>query len=146
MTRWLSTLLLLLPALSCSSSTNSLSGSLSQAYDLSFDNVIIILQGPSVEVQYLKTDGSGWELVVNTSQIADVSGSTINLMNPLPNGQATGVLSYIGTVTTEFTLQRGTIVFDEVPKVGTTLSGNFATTTTNGQTLNGNFSANVSAL
>jgi len=147
MTRWLCALALLLPSLSCSGGANSLDGSLSQMYDVSYDNVSILLQGTAVSIQYLKSDGSGWVVVADTANIVDVSGSTIDLTQPLVSGQPRGVLEYVGAVTTDFSLQRGSIVFDQVPKVGTKLTGNFATTTSkpSGYTLDGNFSATVTA-
>jgi hypothetical protein len=42
-------------------------------------------------------------------------------------------------------IEIGTITFDETPKVGSQLSGNFAATFTSGLTLDGTFSGKVYA-
>jgi hypothetical protein len=130
----------------CSDSPNRLYGSASQFYDLSFDSVTIVLQGSSVAVQYI---GSGQDpaiLVVDTANIVNVSNSTIDLTQ-LVGDQPRGNLQRVGAVTTALPLQQGTVVFDQVPKVGSTLSGHFAATLAKpaGYTLDGDFSATVIA-
>ena len=131
---------------SCSSNSNQLSGSLGQIYDLSFNSVTIVLQGEHVSIQYIGSSVDPAVLVVDLTNIVDVSGSSIDLTQ-LVNGQPRGVLQRVGTVTTDLPLSRGTVTFDQVPHVGQSLSGNFYTTLSDpaGYTLNGNFSANVTA-
>jgi hypothetical protein len=131
---------------SCSSNSNQLSGSLGQIYDLSFNSVTIVLQGEHVSIQYIGSSVDPAVLVVDLTNIVDVSGSSIDLTQ-LVNGQPRGVLQRVGTVTTDLPLSRGTVTFDQVPQVGQSLSGNFYTTLSDpaGYTLNGNFSANVTA-
>jgi hypothetical protein len=148
MTRKALALLALVPMLSCSSSSgNDLSGSMSQLYDLSFSNVNIILQGKSVAIQYINgTSGDPAVLVVDFANIANVAGSSIDLTQ-LDSGQPRGVLQRISGVTTDYALERGTVVFNQVPTVGATLSGNFAATLAApaGYTLDGDFSGTVTA-
>lgn len=131
---------------SCSSSSNQLSGSLGQIYDLSFSSVTIVLQGEHVSIQYIGSSVDPAVLVVDLTNIVDVAGSSIDLTQ-LVNGQPRGVLQRVGTVTTDLPIERGTVTFDQVPQVGQTLSGNFYTTLSNpeGYTLNGNFSATVTS-
>ncbi len=148
MTRKAFALLAAVPLLSCSgSSQNSLSGSMTQLYDPSFSNVNIVLQGQSVAIQYVNgTSGDPAVLVVDFAHIANVSGSTIDLTQ-LDSGQPRGVLQRISGVTTNYPLERGTVTFDQVPAVGASLSGNFATTLADpaGYTLDGDFSGTVTA-
>jgi hypothetical protein len=131
---------------SCSSNSNQLSGSLGQIYDLSFRSVTIVLQGEHVSIQYVGSSVDPAVLVVDLTNIVNVAGSSIDLAQ-LVNGQPRGVLQRVGTVTTDLPLERGTVTFDQVPQVGQTLSGSFYTTLSNpeGYTLNGNFSATVTA-
>jgi len=147
MNRWLSTLLLLVvPALACSTSGDSLTGSLSQLYDLSFNSITITMLGSSVSIKYVGSNGDPAMLVVETANIADVANSSIDLTQ-LVSGQPRGVIQNVGTVTTDLPIEIGTVVFDNVPKVGSSLSGHFAATFSNpsGYTLNGDFSGTVYA-
>ncbi len=130
----------------CSDSSNKLYGSVSQFYDLSFNSVTIVLQGTSVSVQYIGSGQDPAVLVVDTANILNVSGSSIDLTQ-LDSGQPRGVLQRVGVVTTDLPLQQGTVVFDQVPHVGSTLSGHFAATLAKpaGYTLDGDFSATVIA-
>ncbi len=145
----LSFLLSSLALVGCSGDSNKLFGSLSQMYDLGFNSVTILLQGASVSVEYVSTSGMGGDpavLIVDTANIANVAGSAIDLTQ-LDNGAPRGVVQRIGTVTTDFPIERGTVTFDQTPQVGQKLSGNFAATFTNpsGYTLDGDFSATVTA-
>jgi hypothetical protein len=148
MIRWLFALPCLVLPLACSSGDNSLWGSESQVYDLSFDSVQIVLEGTQVSIQYVSSTGDAAILTVDTANIADVANSTIDLTQ-LDLGQPRGVLQNVGGgengVSDQLSIERGTVVFDEVPKVGSTLSGQFNTTLTNGYTLDGTFSATVDA-
>jgi len=130
----------------CSSSSNQLSGSLGQIYDLSFNSVTIVLQGKSLSVQYIGSGVDPAVLVVDLTNIVNVAGSSIDLTQ-LVNGQPRGVLQRVGTVTTDLPIERGTVTFDQVPQVGQTLSGDFHATLSNpeGYTLNGGFSSTVTA-
>jgi hypothetical protein len=130
----------------CSSNSSQLNGSLGQIYDLSFNNVTIVLQGKNVSVQYIGSGVDPAVLVVDLTNIVNVAGSSIDLTQ-LVNGQPRGVLQRVGTVTTDLPMQGGTVTFDQVPQVGQTLSGNFHSTLSNpaGYTLNGDFSATVTS-
>jgi hypothetical protein len=130
----------------CSSNSNQLSGSLGQIYDLSFSSVTIVLQGEHVSIQYVGSSVDPAVLVVDLTNVVNVAGSSIDL-SQLVDGQPRGVLQRVGMVTTDLPIERGTVTFDQVPQVGQTLSGSFFTTLSNpeGYTLNGNFSATVTA-
>jgi hypothetical protein len=141
---------LLLP-LSCSSGSNSLTGSESQVYDLSFNSVVILLEvtdgETDVSIKYMGSSGDPAILVVDITNIANVAGSSIDLTQD-DSTQERGVLQNVngdgnGT-TTDLTIARGTVTFDQVPKVGSKLSGTFNATLTDGYTLDGDFSATVS--
>ncbi len=139
----------LLVSVGCSSSNpNTLSGSESQVYNLTFDKVIIVLQGTSVSVKYASDAGDPAILVVDTAEIVNVANSTIDLTQ-LVLGQPRGVLQNVNGggdgVTNQLMIMRGTAVFDQVPTVGKTLTGQFNATLTDGFTLNGTFSSTVNA-
>lgn len=136
----------LLSLLGCSDKPNQLYGSASQMYDLSFNSVTIVLQGTSVSVQYVGSQGDPAILVVDFANIANVSGSAIDLTQ-LDSGQPRGVLQRVDAVTTDLPIELGTVEFDQIPKVGSQLSGHFAATLANpaGYTLDGDFSATVTA-
>lgn len=148
MTRRLGVLSAVVLALGCSGGGNSLTGSESQVYDLSFDSIVIVLQGDVVSIKYVGSNGDPAILVVNTADIVNVANSTIDLTQ-LDSGQPRGTLENVNGggdgVTNELPIERGTVVFDQVPKIGATLSGQFNTTLTDGYTLNGNFSGTVNA-
>ena len=130
----------------CSNNSNQLNGSLGDIYDLSFNSVTVVLQGESVSIQYIGSGVDPAVLVVDLTNIVNVANSSIDLTQ-LVNGQPRGVLQRVGTVTTDLPMESGTVVFDQVPQVGQTVSGNFHTTLSNpqGYTLNGQFSATVTA-
>jgi hypothetical protein len=135
---------------SCSSESNTLSGSMSEVYDLGFDSVAIVRQGDTVSVEYLRTSGPASslgktaKLVVNLSSLASVAGVTIDLTQ-LVGGSPRGALQRVQSVTTDYKLQRGTVVFDQAPDPGADVTGHFNTTLSEpaGRTLNGEFSATV---
>jgi hypothetical protein len=134
------------PSLSCSSGGNSLTGSVSQVYDLSFSSIVIELEDQSVSIKYVGPSGDPAVLVVDIANLASVANVSINLTQ-LDNGQPRGVLQNVGEVTTDLPIMIGTVVFDQAPTVGAQLSGNFAATLSNpsGYTLDGNFSGIVNA-
>jgi hypothetical protein len=139
----------LLLAIGCSStSANSLTGSESQVYDLTFSSVVIVLQGTDVSIKYEASNDDPAILVVNTAEIVNVANSTIDLTQ-LVVGQPRGVLENVNGggdgVTNELTIMRGTVVFDDIPAVGKNLSGQFNATLSDGYTLNGTFSDTVNA-
>jgi hypothetical protein len=148
MTRGLCALALFTLLVSCggSQSGNSLAGSESQVYDLSFSSVIITLQGTYVSVKYVGSSGYPALLVVNTANVEQVANVSIDLTQ-LVAGQPRGVLQNVnggGTgVTNQLTIMLGSVVFDRVPSVGATLSGEFSATLTDGYTLDGTFSGKV---
>jgi hypothetical protein len=144
MTRLVLALAAFLTMLSCNDGQNKLYGSASQIYDLSFNSVTIVLQGSSVSIEYIGSNGDPAILVVDFANIVNVAGSSIDLTQ-LDSGQPRGVLQRVGTVTTDLPIERGTVVFDDVPKVGSNLSGTFAATLAipAGYTLDGDFSAMV---
>jgi len=131
---------------SCGDSSNQLYGSASQLYDLSFNSVTIVMQGDSVSIEYIGSQGDPAILVVDFANIVNVANSSIDLTQ-LDSGQPRGVLQSVGTVTTDLSIEQGTVVFNEIPKVGSNLSGHFAATLSDpaGYTLDGNFSATVEA-
>jgi hypothetical protein len=138
---------LALPCLSCSSNANKLYGSMSQIYDLSFNRVNIVLEGSSASIEYVdNSSGDPAVLIVDFANIQNVAGSSIDLTQ-LDSGQPRGVLQRISNVTTDFPIERGTVTFDQVPQVGSQLTGTFDITVTlpAGYTLDGNFSATVTA-
>jgi hypothetical protein len=149
MIRWPFALSLLVLPLGCSGNGNSsLYGSVAQVYDLSFDSVVIVLeqQSSSVSIKYVGSNGDPAVLIVDIANISNVAGSKIDLTQ-LDGMQPRGVLQNVGSVTTEFPIELGSVTFDQVPKVGATLSGVFAATLSNpsGYTLDGSFSAKVNA-
>ena len=146
MTRWVWPLLVFFPLLSCSGNSNSLSGCLGDLYDLSFKSVNLILQATSIEIQYVNDTSGDPASSSDFKNIENVAGSSIDLAQ-LDNGQPRGVLQMIGTVTTDFPIQRGSITFNQTPKVGQQLSGVFAVTVSSpvGYTLDGDFSGSVTA-
>jgi hypothetical protein len=146
MTRWALALAACLPLLCCSDNPNKLYGSMSQLYDLSFNSVTIVKQGTAISIQYIGSSGEPAVLVVDTANIVNVSGSSIDLTQ-MDAGQPRGVLQRVGTTTMDFPLERGDVTFDQVPQVGSQLSGHFDATTANpaGYTLDGDFQATVSA-
>lgn len=133
----------------CSSTAaNTLTGSESQVYDLTFDSVIIVLQGTFVSIKYESKSSDPAILVVDTAEIVDVANSSIDLTQ-LVLGQPRGVLQNVNGsgngVTNDLMVVRGTVTFDEVPAVGKKLTGDFSATLSNGYTLNGTFSSKVNA-
>ena len=149
MIRWLCALsLLVLPASCSSSQSNTLTGSESQVYDLTFNSVTISLQMSYVRVTYVGSSGDPAILTVNIADITDPSNSTIYL-TMLVGSQLRGDLQNLNGGgcgnTTQLMIARGTVVFDQVPKVGETLSGQFNATLTDGYTLDGTFSEKVVA-
>jgi hypothetical protein len=140
--------LLLLVGCGGSSSPNSLSGSESQVYDLSFNNVLITLQNSYVSIKYEGSSSDPAILVVNLAEIVNVANSSINLAMSV-QGQPRGVLQNVNGggngATNELVITFGSVTFDEVPKVGQTLSGSFSATLSDGYTLDGTFSDKVYA-
>jgi hypothetical protein len=128
-----------------SGALNSLSGSDSEVYGTSFSSVVITLEGSSVAIKYVGTSGST-VLVVDTANIANVAGSSIDLTQ-LDNEQSRGAIEYLGPFTTDLHIKSGSIVFNQVPTVGSSLSGHFSTTLADPSThtLNGTFSGTVGA-
>ena len=126
MTRRLGVLSAVVLALGCSGGGNSLTGSESQVYDLSFDSIVIVLQGDVVFHQVRRFERRSAILVVNTADIVNVANSTIDLTQ-LDSGQPRGTLENVNGggdgVTNELPIERGTVVFDQVPKIGAPCPG-----------------------
>ena len=142
--------IVLFVALSCSSTAgDTLDGSLSSIYDISFNSVQIIVDGTQVQVTYLGDNGvDPAQLSVQTANLVSVAGVAINLVQPdSGNGQLRGTLYYVGAPATQLPIQQGTVTFNEVPTVGQTVSGSFAATLSSpsGYTLDGTFSAKATA-
>ena len=145
--------IVLFVALSCSSTAgDTLDGSLSSIYDISFNSVQIIVDGTQVQVTYLGDNGvDPAQLSVQTANLVSVAGVAINLVQPdSGNGQLRGTLYYVGaagSATQPLPIQQGTVTFNEVPTVGQTVSGSFAATLSSpsGYTLDGTFSAKATA-
>lgn len=148
MRRFYAFALLALPVGCSHSPADTLTGSESQVYDLSFNSVVIVLQGTFVSVKYVGSSGDPAILVVNIANISNVAQSSIDLTQ-LAAGQPRGVLQNVNGggdgVTDQLMISLGNAVFDQVPKVGSTLSGQFNATLNDGYTLNGTFSGTVSA-
>jgi hypothetical protein len=146
MMRWFRALSWALLLAGCThAAADSLTGSESQVYDLTFNSVVILLEGSSVSVKYVGSSGDPAYLVVDTANISNVAGSAIDLTQ-LVGGQPRGVLQNISDANTnQLGISLGTVVLDQVPKVGSTLSGAFNATLTDGFTLNGTFSGTVNA-
>jgi hypothetical protein len=141
-------LLLLLPILACSNAGDSLNGSVSQVYDLSFNSITITQYDQQVQIEYVGDNGDPAVLTVNISDLSPISGSSINLVSMVPGTQQfRGVLQNVGTVTKELDIEIGSVVFNQVPTVGSSLSGSFSTTLSDpaGYTLDGTFSGTVNA-
>jgi hypothetical protein len=138
--------LLFLVLTGCSKAADSLTGSEAQVYSLAYDSVVIELQGTSVSIKYEAALGDPAILVVDTADIASVAGVSIDLTQ-LVNGQPRGVLENVAGggdgVTNQLMIVRGNVIFDQVPKVHKTLSGQFNTTLSDGFILNGTFSGTV---
>jgi hypothetical protein len=136
----------------CSGNSNSLYGSESQVYNLSFNSVVIVLQqdssSDSISIKYIGQSGDPAILVVDLADIENVAGSSIDLTQ-LDQGQQRGVLQNVNGagdgLTNDLTIVRGTVVFDQVPKVKSKLSGEFNATLSDGYTLDGTFSGTVNA-
>lgn len=142
---------LALLGVACSSdSDNTLSGSMSQVYDLGFDSVSLVRQGSSISVEYLRGSGPAAgktaKLVVNLANLAKTSGVAIDLTE-IVEGSPRGTLQRVQQVTTDYPIQRGTIQFDQDPDPGVEVTGHFSATLSNpaGRTLNGDFSGKVTA-
>ena len=86
-------------------------------------------------------------LIVDLTNIVERGRGAPSISRSSVNGQPRGVLQRIETVTTGCGWGRGPVTFDEVPAVGKNLSGNFHATLSDpsGYTLNGSFSATVTA-
>jgi hypothetical protein len=84
--------------------------------------------------------------VVDVANLASVAGVSIDLTQ-LDSGQPRGVLENVNGggdgVTDQLMISRGTVVFDQTPKIGANLSGSFNATLVDGYTLDGTFSAPV---
>ena len=142
--------IVLIVVLSCSATAgDTLDGSLSSIYDLSFNSVGVVVDGTQVQVTYNGDNGvEPAQLSVDTSNLAAVAGVAINLVQVNSgNGIARGNLQYIGGVATPLPIQLGTVTFNQVPTVGQTCSGSFAATLSSpsGYTLDGTFSAKATA-
>jgi hypothetical protein len=135
---------LALPATSCSNGGNSLTGSISTVYDLSFNSITIELEGTNVLIEYVGDNGYPAIVAVNIQDIVNVANSSISLVQE-ENGQPRGSIRNVSGETNQLMIEIGTITFDETPKVGSQLSGNFAATFTSGLTLDGTFSGKVYA-
>ena len=149
MTRRLGVLSAVVLALGCSGGGNSLTGSESQVYDLSFDSIVIVLQGDVVFIKYVGSNGDPAILVVNTADIVNVANSTIDLTQ-LDSGQPRGTLENVngggdGVTNDAPHSSAEPSSSTRCPSIGATLSGQFNTTLTDGYTLNGNFSGTVNA-
>ena len=74
--RWRSLAFIALIVVACSSSSNSLTGSVSQEYDLSYNSVVILLQGSSIQVKYVGDDGDPCLLAVDIGNLQSIAGQT----------------------------------------------------------------------
>jgi hypothetical protein len=142
---------LLLAAAACGGDdANKLYGSMSEVYDLGFDSVGLVRQDQSISIEYVRGSGAAAgktaKLVVNLAGIVNVAGTSIDLTE-MQGGSPRGTLQRVQSVTTDYEIQRGTVQFDQAPEPGADVTGHFYTTLVNpaGRTLNGDFSAKVTA-
>lgn len=147
MKKWMMAAVLLVSSAACSDDENTLTGSMSEVYDLGFDSVAVVRQGDSVSVEYRQDSGGKTaKLVVNLAGLTKVDNVGIDLTE-LAGGSPRGTLQRVQAVTTDYPLERGTVTFDHAPDVGADVKGSFHCTLSNpaGRTLNGDFSATVTA-
>jgi hypothetical protein len=146
MIRWLGLVFIALIVIACSSSSNSLTGSVSQEYDLSYNSVVILLQASSIQIKYVGDNGDPCLLAVDIGDLQSIAGVSIKLTDIDPGtGQVRGTIDNIGSdgVTDQLPITRGNVIFDQTPKVGANLSGQFNATFVDGYTLDGTFSSPV---
>jgi hypothetical protein len=144
-------LLTALLAAGCGSSSNSLSGSVSEIYALDYDSVAISLLDTFLIIEYNKgPDGSAGKaakLSVDMTGLTVMPNVSIDLTQVV-QGNPRGTLQQILGTSVDFPMMIGTLVLSGTPTAGQDLSGNFHATLSNpmGRTLNGNFSATVKQL
>jgi hypothetical protein len=132
-----------LVAAGCGSSQDTLTGSISTEYDLSFDSVQVQQVTPFLVIEYRRNSGSVAEaakLTVDMTGITPTPGMMINLVD-MVNGGPRGTLQRVESTTINFPLSAGNLILDSVPAANQSLCGHFHCTMSMpmGQTLNGDF-------
>lgn len=127
----------------CSSSPNTLEGSLSDVYGLEFDQVDAQLVGNFLVVQYLKSASGArtLKMAVDLQGYTVSPGAPISLTEMAAGGSPRGTLQRIVETTINLPLSTGSVTLDAVPTAGSPLSGSFSATFTmpQGRSLHGEF-------
>ncbi|MFH0902696.1 MAG: hypothetical protein V2A73_18855 [Pseudomonadota bacterium] len=136
---------------SCGDEPNQLSGSLSEVYDLEFDEVQAMLMGSATDgflvVEYLRDEGKAIKLSVNLEGLTITPGEKFSLTE-LVGGIPRGTMQQIADRTRDFPMDTGTLALDQPLTPGASLAGHFRTVLAEpkGYSLNGDFSAVLEAI
>lgn len=150
MKRWMYLVVVASVAACGGEDANQLYGSLSEVYELGFDEVKLQQVGDFVVVEYVKKAGKGDQvgkvakLTVNLKDATVTPGQQIDLLEQVDNGNR-GTLTRVQQATTEFPIKRGFVTFDAKLTADKVVTGKFRTTLSepDGRTLNGDFSAKL---
>jgi hypothetical protein len=130
----------------CGSSQDTLTGSISTEYDLSFDSVQVqLVTNQYLVVSYLRNSGivaKPAKLTVDMTGVNVTPSMMIDLVE-MVNGGPRGTLQRVESTTINFPLSAGNLVLDSVPAANQNLCGHFHCTMSMpmGQTMNGDFCA-----
>jgi hypothetical protein len=131
----------------CANQPDSLSGSISQAFDLSFSSVTLARNSEAFQVSYLRSDGN--EIVMRVT--VDTTGLTIKAHQAFdisgdyaPCQPRTSVVRAVACepLLDLPPLQNGQMTLDNSGIAGETTSGSFAITLQNGPDLGGQYTIN----
>jgi hypothetical protein len=137
-----------LAAAGCGSSQNTLTGSIADEYDLSFDSVTVQwVTNQYLVISYVNNGGTiakPMKLTVDLTGLTPMSGQMIDLAE-MVNGAERGTLQRVESTTLTFPIMTGNLVLDGglIPNQG--LCGHWHTTVTMpmGRTVNGDFCATL---
>ncbi len=143
-------------ATACGTAPNSLSGSISQAFDLYFSTVEVLRNANAFQVSYLRSDGNEtvMQVTVDTDGITLAGGRAIDLSGDYAPGhpRTTVVRAVSGEPLRVLPdVQNGSMTLSNSGTPGTDTSGSFGITFSagselgGGYTLNGTFSGPVVA-
>ena len=138
----------------CANPPESLTGSISQAFDLSFSSVAIAENSQAFQVSYLRSDGNEivMRITVDTTGITLKGGQAIDLSGDYATGHPrTTVTRAVANEPLRVLppLQNGSMTLGNSAKTGQDTSGSFAMTFSSagdlggGYTLNGTFAGLV---
>jgi hypothetical protein len=135
---------LLAPLAGCGSSSNQLSGSLSDIYPLDFDAVQVQLVSSYLVVAYVKsaTGEKTIKLTLDLTGFDVAPGAEIDLAGKAAGGGPRGTLQRITGSSVDLPIAMGGITLDAVPTVGKHLGGHFHAVFSRpaGRALSGDFS------